>query len=329
MNCTLYGTKAFVGGIAALALAASGCCATTATRADAGAMRKSTPLAECGAVQASPERWEIKTGSPAIRCGEVGGELVYNLGQGVTSNSRAVTLCGSSQPRALRLTCAPAAIAGRNAVGPCPTAVCQPAPETTALSQSGGQLQGTCSTLPEEQAALKPAAAPDALQLKTAVAMPTAPSPAVADTASAAVTVETVEVMEMVPAAAPAAPTEPAAATAAAPATAPVKAPELTIIPARSTILDKYNNVSKKDALTPPPNLVSSAPVAAPTEIPAPPPELLNPTAKQSAKEGFPPIPEVTDMDAAVDALLSRENTLRDTSGASSLPAVELPPNLN
>lgn len=329
-------TKNVIGiGAAALALmGALGCCDVTndGTKCEpAPAVKTTGPalLSDTGTCFAAPPPVDrSKIGS----CGEVRGDLVYNLGNGAISNSSAARLMGGfEKPRSVRVSGGVPAMCNpvpekyyetlrRNAAGrPAPAAapVASPAapapvaarPADSSPWEPGVAAGGYCAPV------VCPIPADSALVCK----------PGVGEGISDCFTLSDEELRAgpavIVPGVTEVAPAEqPRAAVDNAAPAAPAVPTETSVAAGPA---DKYANVDKAEALAPPPELLEGTETAAATAPKAPTAFPVD-TAVNNA-ERMPPVPHVTDMDEAVNAILTREQGYK----TSSLPEVELPPSLN
>lgn len=359
--------------VSALALlAVLGCCENQAERPSTRPVSKAdippllTESATCNYVM--PESMPAPKPKSAGARGEVKGDLVFNLGQGVYSNSESVLLAGGAA-RA-RSEYIPGGIAGRCA-NPLPekylqilAAAPQPAPLSPAApvvapvdpvlepgAGSGFVVAGSfsCPVHPESAAVCRPVDGLSACFTLTEEQLEAGPAVMVPGAVAA---------LELPPPAPVEIPVEAPAAVVAMPEPLPEPAPAQVQAPVVANVTDKYEHITVTEALEPPklldapasapkveekkevatpaavsnPVEVQTVPVAMPQVLP-PPEELVREASAEAAAtddgikvmtEAMPPIPQVTDMDEAVDAILSR-----DTSSVRELPSVELPPTLN
>lgn len=301
--------------IAALALVyASGCCET-----------QSNPGFPGDSINCSPAPRARRTRTSEC---EVRGDLVYNLGQGVISNSNAVRLAGGEKnPRGF---CLPGGVTSR---------CTNPLPESCRE-----YVRTDVSPNPARSKAAPPVTVP----FGCPPAAPTQSMPPVP--AAPAFTVEPAAPQAVVP-------WEPGVATSAgycAPVACPVL-PESAVVCAPGTNLSECFTLSEEQLRAGPEVFVpaSSVPAPAPapeasapaaadipgiptTGIPAAdngnetpqvtiPPLSEAPTAPASTKaEPLLPVPEVTDRDQVMEAILAK-----DGSENATVPTVELPPSLN
>ena len=319
---------------AAALFCVSGCCETTNSQPGLG-----------GSVNCPPPR-PIRS---ARTCGEVKGDFVYNLGQGAISNSSAVRLSGGlDNPKGIRVPqsvgfrCpnpppqsyfdavrqntavppAPAAPAApvRQVTNACPpsAAVCPPAapvqvpaqPAAPALPlplseepwEPGVAGSGYCEPMvcpvptdtaivcgPGENMSECFTLSEDQLNTGPQVFTPRASAP--------------LDVAPEAPVAVPPAPEVPAAPVETKEPELPAETPQVTIPP-----LSVAPEAAKETMPEPLP-----APESAVTEAPAP-----------AKAEHIPPVPEVTDMEQAAEAILARDN-----GENSAHPEVKMPPSLN
>ncbi len=314
-------------GFMALAMTAAGCCPTTPTtdpacppprrarpakpaRADAcGPITRagdcshltqagqSQLLGETSRVYAPPVEGQAR---PAPR-GEVNGELVYNLGQNMIANSCSVVLVGETRPpTAMR-------VAG-GVEGCCPN---KP-PERYYQAVRANQVppRAPAAPAPAPAAAVSVAPLPGQARVEGTASLVANPPPAgicpvLTDSLGLCLPGDGLGACYTLPEGA-------GAPELYVPSAAPAP---IAALPT-SGAADKYCP-TPAEGIPPPPVDVAKAP-AAPMQ---PAPQASAPAGKA---ESFPPVPQVTDMDAAVDALLTR-----DGAKAANLPEVQLPPKLN
>lgn len=334
-----------------------GCCDTTGTGSTVSVNCPPPPAVSVSSPGLLPEKATCDSGLP-IRsksfpaCGEVQGDLVYNLGAGALSNTSAVRLAGGNAPRAIRvsggvkgfcnpvppryyetlrrnaqgLKTPPVAIPGlpadmpKSEARPAAPIAAVPAPAAPAeidfdkalepgLAAGGYCAPVVCPVLPGSAEVCKPGENLSECFTLTEEELNAGPAP-------------------FVPASAVTLPVPPAGVTEVAPqaaAPAPVKTPDAEPTVAvrkqpEAPALDKYLNVSKLEALAPPSDLDREAEKLADKTT-----EAKQETAEPAvAVPPLPPVPQLTDIDASLEDALSGKDY-----SASSLPEVELPPELN
>lgn len=289
----------------------SGCCETTNTATTTAVNGQPALL---GSSTACPPPPAPRTrGVPA--CGEVKGDLVYNLGCGAISNSSAVRLSGGvEKPNQIRIQggvngrCNPLPDKyleqlKRNALKtPAPAPAAAPAPAVTQAPVAPPAEQPW-----EPGVAGSGYCAPVACPIPADSALVCGPG---ADGISECFTLSEEQLRTgpelFVPsAAAPAAPVvEPARVE-------PAETPQVTIPPLSSAPV--------------PTEVVEVAAVVEVIPAPMPAPEATEAKAPATSKyDHIPPVPEVTDMDRAAEAILAS-----DRGEGAALPEVQLPPSLN
>lgn len=291
--------------------------APAASAARAGDCAHLTQAGQAGLLGDSGRTYAPPIELPA-RCapqGEVQGEVAYNLGQGVITNSCAVQLAGGARqataikvPGGVRNCCNPppdryyaAVAANRAPVPPAPAAPAAPATRVASVA---------APAFP---------AAPAAEGTAALIANPPPPGicPVLTDSLGLCLPGDNLGQCYTLPEGTETSGPElyrPADPAPVAQVAAPVAAPAAPVAPPPA-VAGKYAGVAATEIPAPP----AEKAVPAKTAVVA----VRNGGASGAKTESFPPVPEVTDMDAAVDALLSG-----DAGKTSSLPSVELPPKL-
>lgn len=312
-------------GLAALAMvAAPGCCETDGKCPPSTAARPAVgmPALLSSSTTCPPPPVAKSLGGS---CGEVRGDLVYNLGQGVISNSNAVRLAGGPEPRATRV---PGGVQGR----------CNPVPERYYQTLRNAPVAAPVATsapafgrvavqsVPQAPALPAPESFEPGIASADAWCAPVV-CPVPIDSAAVCVPGDNLSecftLSEEQLQAGPSVMIPGGDLNLEVPAAVPTP-PEASIEKADPVTTDKYGSMAAGEGLPLPsvPETAAGGTADETAPVPAAPPTVADVPAPPV--EGFPAVPELSDMEGAIgamDSVLSRDT--------SALPEVELPPKLN